>query len=745
MVQNDGKDLEEAIKRALRARGWTVTDESLRVGKRVDVVAVEHHLDEFIRYAVESKDYASPLTRHQLSLIIADYSPLLNQAMVDQVLIVTRHGLAPAADALIRSTVGFRHQSIGRLEASILDFSEYLRFASRRFADQEANIELYYQPPHTDEDDDLYELIRAWAAGEEGVQKTRLDPERPIAILAGYGMGKSSFARHSCAAFAAAYLEGNQRRIPILIDLGEIADEQSLEGLLGKEFTSTHVIPGYSFDRFMSLNFDGSFVIFLDGFDEMKQRQSWSEFQYTIRQLGRLAEGDARLVILGRPTAFASETNMNEILHGRTSNGFAVGAGTPDYQELRIRRLTPPEVKGFLEAFVATISDSHGLDVSEMLNQLEVGLQDKEFRDLAGRPVQLRMLADLLPENPELLGGIAVHSLYDLFIDHLVEAIIARELEKKARLGISAANRRRFAQHLAYWLWVSPPESGAAVIEDIPMEFVLDCSDLRADDPPSALASERRDLVIGAPVDDIGSRLTFPHRSIQEFLVSQEAWARLLRAELSVADLNKLMTEEIAAFMTAIAGETEDAAAVSLLRQTSGTLRSSTYRALAGRTSMGEQLLQPLKWASGGSHEEFATPWILLAAALDGEYGPGTLDIGAIDLTALARVNQSSSLWPLLIILTCALSPESLDVNALGDALTQTFLRGDVVDITSQRRDFSFFRATRDDKQFVGWRGKTHESGAGFLGIRLSGSSLVTTKDKRTILNGNRPMKSSPT
>jgi predicted NACHT family NTPase len=61
----------------------------------------------------------------------------------------------------------------------------------------------------------------------------------PLAIIAGYGMGKTSFARHLAFRMASRCLAGKQSRVPILLSLGAISREQSIEGLLGATLTGS--------------------------------------------------------------------------------------------------------------------------------------------------------------------------------------------------------------------------------------------------------------------------------------------------------------------------------------------------------------------------------------------------------------------------------------------------------------------------------------------------------------------------
>ena len=86
-------------------------------------------------------------------------------------------------------------------------------------------IDEWYIRPETDGGADLEQVVRDWIDEPDAV---------PLAIVAGYGKGKSTFARHLAAALAREALAEPRRRAPVLVPLGDIIDEQSLEGLLGK-------------------------------------------------------------------------------------------------------------------------------------------------------------------------------------------------------------------------------------------------------------------------------------------------------------------------------------------------------------------------------------------------------------------------------------------------------------------------------------------------------------------------------
>jgi predicted NACHT family NTPase len=84
-------------------------------------------------------------------------------------------------------------------------------------------------------------LVTRWLAEESASQ---------LAIFGDYGQGKSTFAMHLAHKLLKEAQSDPSRRIPIVIPLGEIFDEQSIEGLLGKLLTSRHRVENYHFHLF---------------------------------------------------------------------------------------------------------------------------------------------------------------------------------------------------------------------------------------------------------------------------------------------------------------------------------------------------------------------------------------------------------------------------------------------------------------------------------------------------------------
>ncbi|WP_433231027.1 NACHT domain-containing protein [Micromonospora sp. CA-248260] len=546
-------DFDKQVSQALRASGWTVE----HTGTDGELLATERRLDDDRRMAVICRDGSEPVTAAGLWSTLATPLDLLERREIDSVYVITA---VDAADDLKEYAVGIRHLKVLRLDellAAALDFGEYLQDLLDTFATSPDGLPDYYIQPRTRVDEDLETVVRRWIRGtREPDEPDGPEPDQPIAVLGAYGMGKSSFSSHLAAVLAEAAKDDPHARIPILIRLGDLAGEQTLEGLLGKQFTATYHVPGYSFAAFQSLNQAGRFVVILDGFDEMKQLLSWNDFEYNLGQLYRLHDGDSRLIVLGRPTAFETDEEQEMALH---AGGGRADAGWPNCFEVELSPFNNDEIRLFLGRYVRyRRPDLADPDAEVAALWDKVG--SRHLRDVARRPVQLRMLAEILPEYAGEISELDLARIYDIFIGHLIDTIIQREDDKNSRAAFDSTERRAFLTSLAFWLWKEQKATFVAS-ETVPLELVEPYAKGRD------LLAVRRDLFAGSPLDRrIGERFGFPHRSFQEFLVAETIWSRLRTGTLTLAEADPLVSQEVSSFMSLQRGRQETAAATRLVK-----------------------------------------------------------------------------------------------------------------------------------------------------------------------------------
>lgn len=540
------EDFEREVRTLLQLQGWQVSQEKLLGHKKIDAYAEKaDSLGAIQRVAVECKRWNGRLSQNDVTTIFLNYFPLIEANLIDIVLIVTESELTASAATYVSETRSLRHLSRHQLLNTLIDFRAHLRSSVVAFNNDEVS-KRYVAQSFQEGDTSLEEHILAWAKSED---------RQPIAILGGYGIGKSTLTKRLAHLFALQCSMDVHARIPVVLQLSSIATDQTLEGLLGRQFTSTSVCPNYNYQLFTTLNSRGRFIFFLDGFDEMKKTMSWDSLVFNLTQLNQLITPQSKVILLGRPSAFLSDEEQDEALHGRVKQ---LGKerripGWPDYRELHIRPFTRQQVAVFIQRHLDALPSTSQEElevrhqISKYLENIE-SPQGKRLVDLAARPVQLRMLMELLPEYKGSLDRLTVAILYSEFIDLLLR----REAEKPGRGAFSKDQRKRFASRLAYWMWQEDQRSeidSALLPEELFDDYF---KNLPTDVRP---ADVKRDLLSGAFLErKPPNRIYFPHRSFQEYLVAEEL-AHMLHTNDERLGMCAFMTPEATSFFIELIGK----------------------------------------------------------------------------------------------------------------------------------------------------------------------------------------------
>ncbi len=320
----------------------------------------------------------------------------------------------------------------------------------------------------------------------------------------------------------------------------------------------------------------GTFILLLDGFDEMKHSMTPAIFRYTFKEILKLVTPRTKVVLAGRPNAFLTTAERNEFLHAIQTLGSQTIriSGQPDFREISISLFTKDQIEGFIDKYRNYLTKQPADRRPKRIPERDEFFKSPSISELAKRPVQLRMLFDVLPAYPGNLGDLTVRELYTFFVD----VLIRREAEKPARMKLNEDNRKGFLQNLAFCMWYngSPDLS----VEELPNAcFCLE------DYLPGQLDAIKRDLISGAFVEvKYPGSLFFPHRSVQEYLVAEFllSYFRRERNTLNVISsinvscnfqfIDDRVSPEIFDFMLAAAGDIELKGAYNLITKHSGTL-----------------------------------------------------------------------------------------------------------------------------------------------------------------------------
>ena len=507
-----GNAFRDAVAQVLRAAGFRATETEVQIGyKNADVAGIWSR-DEIAgeqRFAFEAKAYPKGLPLGQCTQFSSDYGPLVTSGQVDQAWLISLGAITPEGRKAAETLRGLRALTFAELQRRLLLLDPYLRDLVETYL--RSRLAEYYIPPETPEGEDLAGYVETWMAEKNAP---------PLFVLGPYGKGKSTFAMHIAATMAERALADPTARVPILVKLGEIADEQSLEGLLGKVLASQNRVGGYHFDIFRALNRNGRFLIIYDGFDEMKHGLTPGKFQTVLGELMKLDQDDARILVLGRDTAFHDDIEFRAVIQGMSTTAAGQQIRVPGrrpYRHVEIRGFTPDEARRYVERyFPIRAAEEHDGPASDpaWVSQRVVELISGRFDQLLVRPVHAQMLCEIAVHPDQLRPHMSVYELFDSFIQHL----LLREVEKRGRdKDFPIDVRRRFNASLAWWLW----ERGAAsttTLGDIPQSLCEEAArEVRHSLSPDEM---RRELIQGCLVEK-GPQTIYFHRSIQEFLAAE--------------------------------------------------------------------------------------------------------------------------------------------------------------------------------------------------------------------------------
>lgn len=529
-----GNEFRSEVFGLLEAAGFTGHQETRIDFKKVDVESVWAR-DEFegeIRYLFEAKDHSGTLSKDECAKFVAEYGTLIDQDKADRAWLVSRGDISPDGRALIDAKRDLSCFTFYEFKRQLFRLEAYLRNLIAEY--ESKRISEFFVHPVTEEHGELEHYVVDW-----------LDKDRefPLAVVGGYGTGKTTFALHLAAVLAKEALSNSMARAPILVPLGEIFDEQSVDGLISKVLASKNRVGNYHYHLFQELNSAGQFVIIFDGFDEMKHGMTLSRFERIIDELMTLDDGRAKILLLGRDTAFHDDEEFRSVILGQrtTSSGRTVRA--PDRRPclyVTLRGFSVEEsqsyVRRYFPIYVSNVMRSASSVDADWVRSRVSELTDGRFDELLKRPVHAEMLCKIASDPDVKLESLSKFELYDTFLHYLLD----REVKKTSRYQpFTVLVRRRFNMMVAWWLW----EQGGAsttTLSDIPERFFEDTT-IGIEHEFDAYGLQK-ELTAGCLVVKGQDTIYFGHRSIQEFLVSEYLYHENLLDTRNIGrgDLNKV-------------------------------------------------------------------------------------------------------------------------------------------------------------------------------------------------------------
>jgi hypothetical protein len=513
---NVGDEFRDHMAALLRTRYDNVQTEIKLKAKKADItfeIKIGPRRRVFV--AAECKKVARALTRDDVKDILADYDPALEKDEINEIWIICEQTPAPGAREYVEAYQHCQIMTAIECEQSLVDFIPLLNFLANDFKSDP--IADYYIPPSfyasETENRDLHSHIEEWLAGNR---------PNPIAIWAGYGMGKTSYARYLASVLAQRCLQDYGSRIPILLNLGDFTTAPDLEQLVVSQLANLYGVRYISAAAFRLLNARHRFVLILDGFDEMKFAMAPNDFNFISAQMRKVAAVNPRLLLLGRPDAVETDDEVRRLTSAKIllDNVPLRADGGPEFDSLRIAFLSREQYLSLITNFLIHAPEEE--KPRKPAAELIATVAKLELGDILGRPVQAKMLAEVVADPVADVSAISRFSLYDLFI----RRILRREEEKSARQHLGTVQRIHFMRLLAWWLWTEKKTRTFAANE-VPVEIV---QKFQPPNSPYPIEGLRRELLIGSIIEEknIGHFLTekdagifyFPHTSFTEFLVA---------------------------------------------------------------------------------------------------------------------------------------------------------------------------------------------------------------------------------
>ncbi len=269
-----------------------------------------------------------------------------------------------------------------------------------------------------------------------------------LALLADFGMGKSSFSLCYFVELARKFLAKQTDRIPVFVTLKDYQGELDLERLIRREFYDRYGIE-LSFSVFTELALQGRFVIFVDGFDEMTATAGNAAAIHNLNQLTRLTFENIlfltekvgaprrpnKVVLTSRTHYFLTETQADKLLRISKTRLYRLYAYKEELPlpSVRLNEFDESDVRAFIAQKFPQADDRAFLE--------KTIAQTYNLQDLTKRPLLLKMISESLP-TLQTKRQINAADLYKVYTDLWIE-------QEDAKSVLTPAGKRQLMWNMA--------------------------------------------------------------------------------------------------------------------------------------------------------------------------------------------------------------------------------------------------------------------------------------------------------
>ncbi|WP_437284240.1 pentapeptide repeat-containing protein [Sorangium sp. So ce406] len=445
------------------------------------------------------------------------------------------HTDPPAPPELVRSAArrGVVLKSFSEAQG-LIDFGRYLAWQTDRIeSDPSYPPWLYVEQP----------AVVSLGDREKSATESALDalfrlldaPHRRFALVLGdFGAGKTFLLRELARRMA----RERHPLVPVLIELGRIEKQRSLDSLLAQHFALANEPVDLRAFRYMLA--EGRVALLFDGFDELALRLTYDRALEHFDTVVQAAEGIAKVVVTSRTQHFLTDPPIKRELARRA-------------ELLQGYRLV--QLQGFGEKQIRRFLGNLSPEPAEAEARYRLLHEVKDLLGLSENPRMLGFIAKIEPDKlrqaKARTGTITAAKLYEVLVEQWLDHEHARANPRGAPRGIPREALRAAMTGLARLLW---DRSARAVgLGELPEGLI------RGAQPPDAPPIDRAIIehLIGSGsllVRDAEGAFSFVHRSALEWLVADAA-AREVKetgdsAALGADEMSELMVD----FFVSLAG-----------------------------------------------------------------------------------------------------------------------------------------------------------------------------------------------
>lgn len=512
-----GNRFEEEIADLYCAMGYMVQRHVPVCGQEVDILATRH-IPGAKPYVVivecKFKGGRAPAGNQDVQSIAGAFHVACSTGLVSACTVVTTNGFsleAQRAASAAKIHLATRHN----LFAELIDFRAYLRKLKRRYEeDFGAGHESWYIDPSATHHDEKAESLDGFV--DHWLTKRN---RAPLALLGGYGTGKTSFCMH----YSARLMASADALIPVVIQLREFRKALKIESVIRDFLDEECAATAVRFETFWRMYQEGLMLLLFDGFDEMAIRVDSSVVEANLAEIERFACIGGNVILTCRPEFFATQAEEEGAWRPETD---MLSERTAIYDPLHISLWSPEQVESYVHRRLVAIKPRPRYHPSYYVERIR---RLPELSDMSARAVHLDFIMKLLPSMIAERIPITRVNLYQTYINREMtrEAVTNKRLkivsdEDRLALMRAVAAQRFLRSH-----------------DDIDFEFSSQVIKRELRVPKSEVESVTRDFLNRSFLRRTGDRYQFAHKSIGEFLFALELHSRILEGDLSFIENNR--------------------------------------------------------------------------------------------------------------------------------------------------------------------------------------------------------------